>query len=174
MTLSPCSRENEVLELLARGHWPQACTPDLRAHLAACRSCADLLLVTHAFQLSRATAAAQANLPAPGVLWWRAQLRRRNAAVERVAKPILGAHIFALSITLFVALALVVSQARHGLQWLNWLAQLPQPQIGSLHLESLWPSTLSNPGWSLTVLIPVFATLALLSAVVVYLASEKQ
>ena len=174
MTLSPCSRENEVLELLARGHWPQACTPDLRAHLAACRSCADLLLVTQAFQHSRASTAAQANLPAPGVLWWRAQFRRRNAAVERVARPILGAHIFALSITLFVAAALVVSQARHGLHWLSWFSQLSQTQTGALNLQALWPSGLFNSGLGLAVLIPLLATLALFSAVVVYLASEKQ
>ena len=174
MTLNPCSREKDVLELLARGHWPQACAPELRAHLGACRSCADLLLVTRAFQTARATTAAQANLPAPGVLWWRAQLRRRNAAVERVARPILGAHIFALSITLFVAVALVVSQARQGLHWLSWFSQLSPPQIGALNLQALWPSSLFNSGWSLAVLIPVLATLALFSAVVVYLASEKQ
>jgi len=174
MTLNPCSREKEVLDLLARGHWPQACTPELRAHLDACRCCADLLLVTHAFQLSRAGAAAQANLPPPGVIWWRAQLRRRNAAVERVARPILGAHIFALSITLFVAVALVVSQARRGLHWLSWFSQLSQSQFGSLNLQALWPSSLFNSGWSLAVLIPLLATLALFSAVVVYLASEKQ
>jgi len=38
----------------------------------------------------------------------------------------------------------------------------------------MWSSALLNPGWSLTVLIPAAATLALLSGVVVYLASEKQ
>jgi hypothetical protein len=38
----------------------------------------------------------------------------------------------------------------------------------------LWPSALFSSGWSLALLIPVFATLALLSGVVVYLALEKQ
>ncbi len=170
MTLSPCSRENEVLELLARGHWPQACTPDLRAHLAACRSCADLLLVTHAFQLSRATAAAQANLPAPGVLWWRAQLRRRNAAIERIGKPILGAQIFALAVTLLAAAGLVISQARQGLCWMSWFDDLPR----SLHLAALWPATLTSFDGRFWLLVPILATLALVSGVVVYLASEKR
>jgi hypothetical protein len=169
MTFSPCSHEKEVAELLARGQWPQACTPELRAHARACRSCGELVTVTLAFQIARAQAASAAKLAAPGALWWRAQLRRRNAAVERVGRPILGAQIFALCVCIFAAAALLVSQARHGL---HWLAQLPQPL--SLHLDALWPSALSSSGTGLLVLIPVLATLALLGGVVVYLASAKQ
>jgi hypothetical protein len=172
MTFSPCSREKEVAELLARGQWPQASTPELRAHASACRACGELILVTSAFQHARAQAASAAKLSSPGALWWRAQLRRRNAAVERVGKPILGAQIFALALYLFAAVAIVVSQARHGLNWLSWAAQ--RPQISSLHLEALWASTFFNPGWGLLVLIPALATLALLGGVVVYVASEKQ
>jgi hypothetical protein len=172
MSFSPCSREKEVAELLTRGQWPQACTPELRTHARACRSCGELVTVTLAFRSARAEAASAARLGAPRALWWRAQLRRRNAAVERVGRPILGAQIFALCVCALAAAALMVSQARHGLRWLSWWAQWPQPR--SLHLEALWPSALSNPGWGLLGLIPVLATLALLSGVVVYLASEKQ
>jgi len=100
MTLRPCSREKEVAELLERGGWPQACAPDLRAHVSGCRSCGDLVLVTETFQRARAGAAGAARLASPEAIWWRAQLRRRNAAVERVGKPILGAQIFALAINL--------------------------------------------------------------------------
>ena len=64
MTLRTCTRQPEVQDLLVRGHWPHACPPDLRAHLDQCRSCAELLLVTHAFQQSRSAAAAQAKVPA--------------------------------------------------------------------------------------------------------------
>jgi len=172
MSFSPCNREKEVAELLARGQWPQACTPELRAHARACRYCGDLVAVILAFQSARAQAASAAKLGAPGALWWRGQLRRRNAAVERVGRPILGAQIFALCICALAAAALAVSQARHGLHWLAWLAQLPQPL--SLHLDALWPFSLSSSGAGLLVLIPVLATLALLSGLVVYLASEKQ
>ena len=94
MTLSGCPREREVLDLLARGHWPQACSTDLRAHVDDCRSCAEQILLTEAFQHARAEASSAANLTSPAVLWWRAQLRRRNEAVERVGRPILGAQIF--------------------------------------------------------------------------------
>jgi hypothetical protein len=170
--MTTCSREKEVKELLARGHWPQACAPELRAHVSACRVCGDLVLVTEAFQQARADAASAARLGSAGALWWRAQLRRRNEAVERIGKPILGAQIFALVINLLLAVGFLGLQARHGLNWLGWLEQLQQAP--TLHLEAVWHSALFSSGWSLMVLIPALATLALLGGAVVYLASERQ
>jgi len=172
MTLSPCSREKEVTELLAQGGWPQACPPDLKAHLATCRPCGDLALVSMAFQNARAQTAASARPGSPGALWWRAQLRRRQAAVERVGTPILGAEIFALAVYALVAVTVVVTQAKHGIRWLSWFEQMPQ--TSSLNLHSLWPADLFTSSVSLLVLIPAVATLALLGGALVYLVAEKQ
>jgi hypothetical protein len=172
MTLSACPRDKEVLDLLARGHWPQACSADLRTHVDDCRSCAEQVLVTQAFQQARTEALAAVNLTSPGVLWWRAQLRRRNAAVERVGKPIVGAQIFALFVTLAVAVVFLVSQASHGLRWMAWFNKL-QPSV-ALHLQMTWPSDLLSSGWILMIVIPVFATVLLLSGALIYFASEKQ
>lgn len=167
MTLRTCTRQSEVQDLLARGHWPHACPPELRTHLGQCRSCAELLLVTNAFQQSRSAAAAQAKLPAPGAIWWRAQLRRRNAAVERVGKPIMGAYAFALALTVLVAVAFAITQARQGLRWLSWAGD-------AVHAQGFSPSVWLSSGGSLTILIPVFAMAALVGAVVVYLTVERQ
>jgi hypothetical protein len=170
--LNSCTREKEVTQLLARGHWPGACALELRSHVSDCRSCSDLVLVTEAFQQARTEAASAARINSPGALWWRAQLRRRNAAVESVGKPILGAQIFALSINLIVFVGFLVYQARHGLAWLTWLEELSE--AGKLHLGKLWNSAPLYSTWSLAVLIPAVATLALLSGIVVYLAFEKR
>jgi hypothetical protein len=164
MTLRTCPRQTEVQQLLAQGHWPHACPPELRAHLGDCRSCAELVLVTQAFQQSRAATAAQVKLPAAGAIWWRAQLRRRNAAVERVGKPVLGAYVFALAVVVLAAAMFAISQARHGLHWLDWVGQ---PS------ESFNPAGWLSAGGSLLVLIAVFAMVALVGAVVVYVAAEK-
>jgi hypothetical protein len=176
MSLSACPREKEVKELLELGQWPSACAPELHVHVEGCRSCGELVLVTTAFQKARAEAVGAAKLGSPGVLWWRAQLRRRNAAVERIGRPILGAQIFALGINLMLVVAIVTWQARHGLAWLTRLEQLPQ--TAAMHLDSLWPSMIPASGWSSLlnpmVMILAAATLALLGGVVVYLASEKQ
>jgi len=178
MTLRPCSHEKEVAELLGRGHYPQVCTPELRDHIGSCRSCADLVLVTRAFQAARAQTAAAVNLPSPGLLWWRAQLRRRNAAVERIGKPILGAQIFALSVCIVFAIGFLATQATHGLRWLSWLEgtsfggfgwPLQMPQVPMLHLDALL-----NSGLGMLVLIPILATLVLLGGVAIYFASERK
>ena len=178
MTFGPCIHEKELARLLALGHYPHACTPELRAHVGRCRSCAELVLVTHTFQAARSQAAASATLASPGLLWWRAQLRRRNEAVERVGKPILGANIFALSVMLIFAVSFLATQATSGLRWLSWFTEFPA--ASAIHLESLWPSALLSSSslfsstWGLPLLIPVCATLALLGGVAVYLALEKQ
>jgi len=170
MMFGACAREKEVAELLRRGHWPHACSAELRAHVAACYACSDLVLVTQRFRSARADAAGVARLEAPGLLWWRAQIRRRNAAIERIGKPILDAQIFALAVTLLATAGLVISQARHGLRWMSWFDELPR----SLHLATLWPATLTSFDGRFWLLVPVLATLALVSGVVVYLASEKR
>ena len=172
MTFGSCVHEKELTALLALGHYPNACPPEIRDHVSTCRSCAELVLVTRAFQTARTQTAAAANLASPGLLWWRAQLRRRNQAVERVGKPILGANIFALSVMFLFAIGFLATQATSGLRWLSWFEQIPQAP--AFHLQSLWPSTLLSSAWGLPLLIPVCATLALLGGVAVYLAVEKQ
>jgi hypothetical protein len=180
MTLRPCPHEPEIRQLLELGHWPHSCTSELRAHVDSCRACGDLVLVTEAFRGARAVSLNAAELPPPGVLWWRAQLRRRNAAVEQINKPILGAQIFAFAITLLAAAGFVISQAAHGLHWLSslgnemgdWLASLSQSQ--AFHFQVLWPFASAKFDAALLTLVPGLAILALLSGVVLYLTSEKQ
>jgi hypothetical protein len=172
MIPKPCVHEKEVSDLLRRGQWPAAGAPELRSHVNSCRCCDDLVLVTETFLRARTESAGAARIGTSSALWWRAQLRRRNAAVERIGRPILGAQIFALAINLVLVVSFLAYQARHGVGWLSWLEQLPKAY--SLHLDQLGQSALLNPGWSLAVLIPAVATLALFGGVVVYLASEKQ
>jgi len=176
--LRTCPREKEVKELVERGQWPvaSATVPELRAHVDGCRSCGDLVLVTTAFQEARAEAAGEARIGSPGVLWWRAQLRRRNAAVELIARPILGAQIFALAMNVALAVGFAVWQARHGFAWLTWLKQIPK--TAAAYLGSLSPTGLFGSGFgsllSPMVVISGTAALALLGGVVVYLAAEKR
>ena len=172
MKLRACAQEKEVAALVLRGQWPAACPADLRAHVESCRSCGDLVAVMQAFQGARMESSRAAQPGSPGVLWWRAQLRRRRAAVERIGKPILGAQIFALSITLVLAAGFVVSQARHGLAWLSWFSQLSQSP--TFRLDSLWPSALAMPEWGGMLLVSGLVALALLGGLAVYFKAEKQ
>jgi len=171
MILRDCGQEAEVKLLLERGAWPEAASAELRAHAAGCQSCSDLILLTDKFRAARTASVIAAPRISPGVLWWRAQLRRRNAAVEKIAKPILGAQIFALAITVLLVLGFAISQARSGWQW---LAELPQAR--AFHLETLLPAVAADGKMnsSLMYLLPGLGMILLLGGVVVYLASEKQ
>jgi hypothetical protein len=172
MTVRGCSREKEVRELLLRGQWPGACDSQLRAHVEGCRLCGELVLVITAFRSARSESAGAANLGSAGVLWWRAQLRRRKAAVESIGKPVLGAQIFALAVTLAIAGVFAASQARRGTQWRDWFSGLPHSV--AVYFADLWTSASAMPVWGLLLAVCGLAAVALFSGVVLYLDRQRQ
>jgi hypothetical protein len=102
---------------------------------------------------------AAARLESPGVLWWRAQLRRRAAALERVSRPMRAAQLFALVTLLAVAAGFAISEV--GLS------------DGRMRFDDAL-SALGQGGWNLGIVIPALGVLALLSGVAVYLASARE
>lgn len=117
MNLSPCEREQAVLEAAQSNRWPE----ELRAHAAGCPVCADVALVARFMQTMAEETKAEAALPDAGRIWWKAQLLAKQAAVERATRPIAIVEKIAYGC---VALALA-----GGLLWMwpligGWLAQL--------------------------------------------------
>ena len=167
--MKPCPHEAEAKAVLRRGHWPDACEPELRQHVETCDRCASQLLVLHAFQRARAEAVQVARINHPDLLWWRAQLRRRNNALQRVGRPVTIAQIFALSISILTATALLGSLLRNGVDWSSWL---PTPStLAQFDALSFVASVKAD--WGLLLLLTGFGTVVLLSAVVLYLASDR-
>ena len=177
MKLASCGHEKEVRDLIASGQWPAACLPELRAHVSDCRACGDLALVSEAFRRARAESVATARPVSPALLMWRAQLRRRNAAVERLGRPLLGAQIFAFVVVAVAALGFLGFEARSGDEWLtlaywrDWFTQLPR--VAVVQWESLSAGASAGAGWGWMVLASALATLILLGSVAVYLATDK-
>ena len=170
MRLGSCPRERELGEALDRGQWPQACSHELRMHVPGCRSCRELVLVRQAFGRERMSAAGEARLEAPGVLWWRAQLRRRNAAIERIGRPLLGAQIFALAMCFAAAVFYVLWQTRRGFDWLAWLGGLPR----AFHLGALVPASRGSSPLEIWVGVSMAVMLALMGGVILYLARNDR
>ncbi|HZZ40355.1 MAG TPA: hypothetical protein VFE06_14565 [Acidobacteriaceae bacterium] len=164
-----CNRESELLDLLRSGGWPLAVDPELHAHVKACRRCTEVLLVKPALQALRADAAAAARLPDAGILWWRAQIRRRSDAVERVNRPLAGAQGFALGMGALTLIVMVVTQARHGLNWLAWSSIL-QDSSSAITEPLRWLGAHST---NLLLVVPALATLALLGGMAAWLAIER-
>jgi hypothetical protein len=168
MTFCACSFEKELARALKDGHWPEGCAPELRAHVHECASCNDLVLVTQTFQLARRESERETPCNSPSLLWWRAQLRRRNAAAQSVSRPITIAQVFALVVNVLVGVVFVASQYRHGLHWASWWSEFVP--LRALHFL---PAGSGQVDWNLLFMISGFGVLALLSVLVVYLASEK-
>jgi len=168
MTFRTCSYENEIAQALKSGHWPDGCGAELRAHVENCANCSDLVLVTQTFQSARSESESSAVMGSPSLLWWRAQLRRRNAATERVSRPVTIAETFALFVYVLVAVVFVASQYRHGLHWASWWSEIAPSR--AFHFLPVGSGLID---WNPLLLISSFGVLVLLSALVVYLASEK-
>jgi hypothetical protein len=172
MTLVSCPCEKEIRELVEGGQWPLAAPPELRDHAAACRTCADLVLVAGAFQRARAATIAAAKPATPGAIWWRAQLRSRQQAFERIQRPLIGAQVFALVALLLPIIGFVAFEARHLLAWLTWLGKLSQS--AQLHAGDLSSSSPSGSASGLVFVVVAAAAFALVAGVAVYFATERK
>jgi hypothetical protein len=110
------------------------------------------------------------------VLWWRAQLRRRDDAVKRLQRPLLGAQVFAMAVALAMLAGTLVYEAAHGMHWMaaleTWLVSLKQSP--AMHFDALWPFASGQSAAGLLYLVPGAAILLLVGGAAVYLATEKQ
>ncbi len=167
-----CVREREVAQLLEFGQWPQASPAELRTHAAGCRVCSQRVLLTVRLRAARAQAMAAAQLPSAGTLWWRAQLRRRNEALVRVSRPLLGAQLFALVAAAVLAAGALVWAMRAGLRSSAGFAAWLQSLRGGLRWSALLPDALPAIAWWW--IAPLLAALVLTGGVIVYFATEKQ
>ena len=154
--MNGCRREQEIAQAIRAGHWPAACDEELRAHARECRRCADFVRVKTAFAGMRAEDLGRARLEAPGLVMWRAQMRRRNAALERVARPMQQAYGFAVGVLLAVVVGLGVMAWRQGADW----------TAGSF--AQAWQDAGSLVVWGMV------GAIALVGAVAVYVVAERE
>lgn len=167
MNFFPCARQQEVATALHERRWPQACTSELRTHVENCPQCNEFVRVAQTLRQARHDAMPMARLAPPGILWWRAQLRRRNAEVERVEKPLVLVEALALVATLLVTAALAVAQ-RGNL--LRWLADVSYPSV--FRLDGLWTIEGGTIFWAL--LIGSGVMIGVLSGFAVYLVARSE
>ena len=83
-----CGRERELLDALASERWPERADEELRAHVAACAVCADVLAVALPLLREQEAASLDAQVPTAAIVWWRAQARARQEAARAAARPI--------------------------------------------------------------------------------------
>ena len=87
MNVPVCAREVEALEIVLSGGWPACADADLRSHVDQCQVCADVVAIAVAMQEEHSLACQQAHVPTAGLVWWRAELRARQEAARKAARP---------------------------------------------------------------------------------------
>ena len=171
MRLRLCPYENELSAALHDGTWPDACGGELHAHVASCEECSDLVLITQTLQKVHAEAASRAVVPPAGLLWWKAQLQRRNAALERMNQPVVLTGKIALGSTVGAAIALALLNAKDLSGWLHWIAQLPSSS--AFRIDTLFAAP-AGMSWVSELLIVGVAAVALFGGLAVYLLTAKE
>jgi hypothetical protein len=157
-----CGRTAEVQELLRLGHWPQAAGAELAEHVRGCRRCGEIVLVTQAFVSARAGAMSEARVEPPALVWWRAQLRRKHEAVQRVERP-MRAQMFVVLAVVCVGLGLAFRLSGGANAWRSWM---------STGAEAVVRSGVGSLGLGLLVASAV--ALAMMAGLAVYLSMERK
>lgn len=157
-----CSRTAEVQELLRLGHWPQAAETELAEHARGCRRCSEMVLLTQALGAAKASAMNEARVEPPALVWWRAQLRRKNEAVQRVERPMRAQMLVVLAVVC-VGLGLAFRLSGGANAWRTWV---------SAGAEAVLRSGVGSLGVGLVVASAV--ALAMMAGLAVYLTVERK
>jgi hypothetical protein len=160
-----CEREQDVIDALSSQRWPGRCAEDLCAHVAACTLCADLVDVAGALLHEQESAWVEAEVPPPGVVWWRSQLRAREEAARTAARPLAFIQGVAASVALWLAVSAFRALPAASIpDWHKWLAPLASLLDG-------FSLSMALPGSPL-VLLGLGAWLLLAPAVIYFAISE--
>ena len=158
-----CEWEQAVLDATRSRRWPDEA---LRNHVASCAVCADLALVAEYLAQQGELARAEAALPNPGLIWWRAQVLARREAAERATQPIAIAQRVACAsgvAALLVAVILEWSKLHNWLLRHDWPLRLVERSHFIDVLAALWT------GPSSTVFIMGLGACLALAAFVLYI-----
>lgn len=143
MRNAPCTREDELLTALKKPRWAEDADPALRAHVAGCTSCSQLVDLAEALLDDHHALVSEAQVPSSAIVWWRAQMRSRREAARVVTQPMTFVQglIWACAAGLTVAAAgFFIPTFRGATEWLS-AAAAALPRVS----WSLPAGALANP-----------------------------
>ena len=165
MTPVDCEFEAEVLSATLQSRWPERVGVQLRAHVAGCAICSDVIAVAVALDDAREDTRASAVVPDSGRVWWLAQLRARREAAAAAGRPITAAQVIALACAMGLLGACFGATSKWFQSALGWAASA----IAGLKMQALLPSAgalLAEHG----ALVIAMAAIVVLVPAAVYLA----
>ena len=148
-----CCREEDVLDALSSGRWPDRADEELTAHVAACAICTDVVSVASAVLEVRDGEPGDMRIPSSAVMWWRAQMRARQEAAREAARPVNVAQVVALvSVAVLTVAALVALSPWVGGLLGGWISGVREIASGDMAAIKA-PAALLAGGWMLPALM---------------------
>lgn len=178
MRATECAREQDVLDALAARRWPARCDEDLIAHVARCSVCADMIAVVQPIGEAHEEVWPSIQVPSASTVWWRAQLRARQEATRRAARPITIVQIAAAIVTLVATASLAYAAApflpafSFSLPTLPVWFSLPELPAFEIGLPEIPPLQELGPWWWLG--IGAFLTWAVIAPLAIYFAISDE
>lgn len=164
-----CCREDDVLDALTSGRWPDRADDELRSHVATCAICADVIDVASAVLEVRNDEPREMRIPSSAVMWWRAQMRARQEAAREAARPITVAQVVALVTLVAVSVGALVALS----PWLasvmaGWILDAVDSAANLATLRA--PSGMLTQGWVLSAVVIGLGIWLVLAPVAIYFA----
>jgi hypothetical protein len=168
VTRVDCCYEDDVLDALTSGRWPDRADEGLRIHVASCAICADIVDVAGAILEGRDDRVTEMRIPSSAVMWWRAQMRARQEAAREASRPITIAQIVAsISAVALIIAAVVVLSPWFGVVLGDWMDSA-RAALAATTVLAAAPSTSLTHGWMIPAII--IGVSLLLAPVAIYFA----
>jgi hypothetical protein len=110
--MSECPPEQETLSIVQAGRWPDSCDDATRAHVAACSTCGEIVLIASLLHTDYQASVRVAHVPASGLVWWRMQRRARQEAVRAASRVITIVQAIAVAAGVAVAMGIIAATSR--------------------------------------------------------------
>ena len=136
MSAYDCPHEQDVVNAVLGGTWPDRCDESLVAHAATCVTCREVAQVSILLHEDVDHARIDVIVPAAGQIWWRAAVRARLESTHAAARPMTWMHAITGAIVLGVFLAALTAVWPMVPGVLNMLRAvgsgwLPSPEVTS-------------------------------------------
>jgi hypothetical protein len=109
MSSFDCPREQDVVNAVLGGTWPDRCDDSLVTHAAHCVTCREVAQVSALLHEDVNQARIDVIVPAAGQIWWRAAVRARLESTHAAARPMSWMHAITAAIVLGVFMAAVTA-----------------------------------------------------------------
>jgi hypothetical protein len=107
MSRDECVREQEVVNAVLSGAWPEEAGAELTAHASDCAICGEVATVATLVREDHEQARRVVQVPAAGQVWWRAAVRARLERAQAATQPMTLLHGITAACMAGVALAAV-------------------------------------------------------------------